>query len=166
MRVTVATEPLARVCADVLVTGFFEDVRPPQGLAGQVDWLAGGCLSRLIVSRHISGRVAETALLAVPTFSTPRVLFVGLGRSSSYTYLVLHHVAEALRSVLVELQVGVAAVELLGSQACGLDPAIAARTFVKAWRNGSKDPGIDLAFVPPKGYQARQLEQRLREMGV
>ncbi len=166
MRVTVVSEPLARVCADILVTGFFEDVRPPQGLAGHVDWLTGGGLSRLIVHRHVSGCVAETALLAVPTFATPRVLFVGLGRSSNYTLLVLHQVAEGLRPVLGALQVKAAAVELLGTQAGGLDPVIIARTFVKAWHNGSKEPGIDLTFVVPKGQQPQQLEQRLREMGV
>lgn len=166
MRVTVVAEPPARVCADVLVAGFFEDVRPPQGLAGQIDWLAGGALSRLIVHQRVSGRLAETALLSVPTFSTPRVLCVGLGRSSTYSYLVLHQVAEGLRSVLAALHVKAAAVELFGVPTGGLDPVIIARTFVKAWHNGSKDTGIDLTFLVPKGQQPRQLEQRLRDMGV
>lgn len=166
MRVTVVGDPIARVCADVLVMGFFEDVRPPQGLVGQVDWLGGGVLSRLILGRRVSGRLAETALLAMPTFSTPRVLCVGLGRVSSYSYLVLHQVAESLRPVLSALQVRDAAVELLGAHACSLDPAIIARTFVKAWRNGSGDSAIDLAFVVPKGVQPQQLEHRLREMSV
>jgi hypothetical protein len=166
MRVTVVAEPLARVCADILVAGFFEDVRPPQGVAGQVDWLAGGALSRLIVRHRVSGRLADTALLSVPTFSTPRVLCVGLGRSSSYSYLVLHQVAESLRPVLAALQVKAAAVELLGAPLGGFDPVIMARTFIKAWHNGSKDPGIDLTFVVPKGQQPQQLEQRLRDMGV
>lgn len=166
MRVTVIAEPPARVCADVLVTGFFEDVRPPQGMAGQVDWLANGGLSRLIVDQRVSGRLAETALLSVPTFSTPRVLFVGLGRVSNYTYLVLHQVAEALRPVLGALQVKCAAIELMETQACGLDPVIAARTFLKAWYQGRSDDGIELAFVAPKGSQPQQIEQRLREMGV
>jgi hypothetical protein len=166
MRVTVVAEPLARVCADILVAGFFEDVRPPQGLAGQVDWLAGGALSRLIVHQRVSGRLAETALLSVPTFSTPRVLCVGLGRSSAYNYKVLHEVAENLRPVLAALQVKAAAVELLGVPAAGLDPVIVARTFVKAWHNGSREAGIDLAFLAPKGHQPQQIEQRLRDMGV
>lgn len=166
MRVTVVAEPPARVCADVLVTGFFEDVRPPQGLAGLIDWLAGGALSRLIVHQRVSGRLAETALLSVPTFSTPRVLCVGLGRSSNYSYLVLHQVAEGLRPVLAALHVKAAAVELFGVPTGGFDPVIIARTFVKAWRNGSQDTEIDVTFLAPKGQQPRQLEQRLREMGV
>lgn len=166
MRVTVVAEPFARVCADVLVVGFFEDVKPPKGLAGHVDWLTGGGLSRLIVGDRVSGRVAETALLAVPTFSTQRVLFVGLGRAANYNDVVLQQVAEALRSVLAALRVKVAAVELLGTQVGGLDPVVIARTFVKAWQNGSKDPEIDLTFLAPRGQQPRQLEHRLREMGV
>jgi hypothetical protein len=166
MRATVLVDPPARVCADVLVTGFFEDVRPPQGMAGQVDWLAGGTLSRLIVHHHVSGRLGETALLSVPTFSTPRVLCVGLGQLSNYTYLVLHQVAEALRPVLDALQVKVAAVELLGVQAGNLDPVIVARTFLKAWYQGSSHDGIEITFVAPKGCQPQQIEQRLREMGV
>ncbi len=166
MRATVLADPAARVCADVLVTGFFEDVRPPHGMAGQVDWLAGGKLSRLIVHRHVSGRVGETALLSVPTFSTPRVLCVGLGRFSDYTYLVLHQVAETLRPVLDSLQVKIAAVELLGAQMGHLDPVIVARTFLKAWYQDPSHDTIEIAFVAPQGCQPQQIEQRLREMGV
>lgn len=166
MRATVLADPAARVCADVLVTGFFEDVRPPQGMAGHVDWLAGGKLSRLIVHQRVSGRLGETALLSVPTFSTPRVLCVGLGRSFDYSYLVLHQVAEALRPALEALQVKVAAVELFGVQAGHLDPVIVARTILKAWHQGQSQNGIEIAFVAPKGSQPQQIEQRLREMGV
>lgn len=165
MRVTVVSEPLARVCADVLVAGFFEDVRPPRGVAGDVDWLTGGGLSRLIVGQRVSGHVAETALVAVPTFSTQRVLFVGLGRSSSFTSGVLQQVAEALRPVLAALQVKVAATELFGAQVGGLDAVTIAKTLVKAWQQ-SQDTGIDLAFVAPKGQQPRQLEHRLRELSA
>ncbi|MFZ5862611.1 MAG: M17 family peptidase N-terminal domain-containing protein [Nitrospirota bacterium] len=166
MRATVLADPAARVCADVLVTGFFEDVRPPHGLAGQVDWLAGGKLSRLIVDGRVQGHLGETALLSVPTFSTPRVLCVGLGRASDYTYLVLHQVADALRPVLEALQVKVAAVELFGAHAGHFDPVIAARTFLKAWLQGQSQNGIELAFVAPKGCQPHHIEQRLRDMGV
>ncbi|MFZ5874819.1 MAG: M17 family peptidase N-terminal domain-containing protein [Nitrospirota bacterium] len=166
MRSTVLADPAPRVCADVLVTGFFEDVRPPQGMAGQVDWLAGGKLSRLIVHRNVSGRLGETALLSVPTFSTPRVLCVGLGRSSDYSYLVLHQVAEGLRPVLHALQVKVAAVELFGAQAGHLDPVIAARTILKAWYQEPLHEGFEVTFMAPKGHQPQQIEQRLREMGV
>lgn len=166
MRVTCVGEPLARIHADILVMGFFEDVRPPQGLTGQLDWLAQGGLSRLIVARRATGRLKETVLMALPTFSTPRVMCVGLGKSSVYSYLVLHHVVESLRTVLLDLGIRAAAAEVLGAQTCGLDAAVAARTFVKAWYGGAASPGIDLTFMVPKGTQPHQLEQRLRDLGV
>jgi hypothetical protein len=166
MRVTFVGEPLARVHADILVTGFFEDARPLQGFAGQIDWLAGGILSKLIVGRRVTGRLKEATLVALPTFSTPRILCVGLGKSAAYGYLTIHQVAEALLPLLGALRVGAAAVEVLGAHARGLDAAIAARTFMKAWYNGAQEPGIDVAFVVPKGAHPQQLDRRLREMGV
>ncbi len=166
MRVTVVGEPLARVHADILVLGFFEDVRPLSGLVGQMDWLAGGALSRLIVSRQVSGRLKETALIALHSFLTPRVLCVGLGKSSAYTYLTLHHLAEVLLPLLEGLDVRDAAVEVFGAHVCGLDLAIAARTVVKAWYEGSAARPLDLKFVVPKGAHPGQLEQRLQEMGL
>jgi hypothetical protein len=166
MRVTVVGEPVARVRADILVLGFFEDVRPLPGLVGQMDWLAGGALSRLIVSRQASGRLKEATLIALPSFLTARVLCVGLGKSSAFTYLTLHHIAEALFPLLEGLDVRDAAVEVFGAQACGLDLAIAARTFVKAWYEGTAARPIDLTFVVPKGSHPGQIEQRLQEMGL
>jgi hypothetical protein len=68
--------------------------------------------------------------------------------------------------LLGALRVGAAAVEVLGAHARGLDAAIAARTFMKAWYDGAHEPGIDVMFVVPKGAQPQQLERRLREMGV
>lgn len=166
MRVTVVGEPLARVHADILVLGFFEDARPLPGLVGQMDWLAGGALSRLIVSRQVSGRLNETTLIALHSFLTPRVLCIGLGKSSVFTYLTVHHLAEALLPLLEGLDIRDAAIEVLGAQACGLDVAIAARTFVKAWYEGSAVRPIDLTFVVPKGSHPGQLDQRLQEMGL
>lgn len=164
-RVLCVGEPLARIHADILVMGFFEDVRPLKGLTGQFDWLARGGLSRLIVNRRASGRLKETVLMALPTFSTPRVMCVGLGKSTTYSYLVLHQVVESLRSVLQEMGIRTAAVEILGAHTRGFDAAIAARTCIKAW-HAAAGPEIDLTLVAPKGTQPRQLEQRLREMGV
>lgn len=166
MHVTFVGDPLARVHADILVMGFFEDVRPLRGLVGQFDWLAGGALSRLIIARRLTGRLHETALLALHTFTTPRVLCVGLGKSAAYSYLILRQVAESLPALLGGLQVSAAAVELLGAQSCKLDEAIAAGTFMKAWYEGARDPAIDLVFVLPKSTPPKQLEQRLRTMGV
>ncbi|MEO5656157.1 MAG: M17 family peptidase N-terminal domain-containing protein [Nitrospiria bacterium] len=165
MRVLCVGEPLARIHADILVMGFFEDVRPLQGLTGQFDWLARGGLSRLIVGGRVSGRLKETILMALPTFATPRVMCIGLGKSTTYSYLVLHQVIESLRAAVQEMGVRTAAVEILGAHTRGIDAAIAARTCVKAWYAAAAAE-VDLTLVAPRGTQPRQLEQRLRDMGV
>jgi len=166
MQVTFVSDPPARVHADIFVIGFFEDLRPLKGLAAQVDWLAGGALSRLIVGGRVSGKLSETTLMTLDTFSTPKILFVGLGASTAYTFKTLHRVAGALIPLLAGLHIGRAALELLGVRVRGLDPVIAARTFVKAWHEEVPGRGIDVTFVVPKPDQPRQLEQRLREMGI
>lgn len=166
MSVTWVSEPLARICADVLVLGYFEGERPLKGFTGYVDWLAGGALSRLIVGHRATGRLHEATLVVLETFSTPTILFVGLGRASAFTYWTLDQTAKTLVGRLVGLRVTRAAVEMLGIRAGGLDPAIAARTFIKAWQDASAAEPIQLSLVVPRQIQPRQIEQRLREMGL
>ena len=47
LTVKVVLQDVTRVESEAVVVGFFEDVRPLKGLAGQLDWVLCGSLSNL-----------------------------------------------------------------------------------------------------------------------
>ena len=49
------SQRVTRIHSEVIVLGFFQDVRPLIGLAADIDWIYDGILSRLILGRKIQG---------------------------------------------------------------------------------------------------------------
>lgn len=85
LRVELEAQALARVDADVVCVGLFEDEQPPRGEAGRADWRLCGLLSDLVAAGRARGRPGEALL--VPTFGrlrAPRVLVVGLGARTGF----------------------------------------------------------------------------------
>ena len=81
MPVLTSTEPnIKKLETEALIVGFYEDVRPLKGLAGELDWLLCGSLSSLIINNKLCGSLGEVALLTsrakVPA---KKIFMVGLG---------------------------------------------------------------------------------------
>ena len=80
MDVKVILKDIKKIETEALVVGFYEDVRPLKGLAGELDWLLCGSLSELILNNKLSGSLGDVALLAsrgkVPAV---KIFMVGLG---------------------------------------------------------------------------------------
>lgn len=78
--VKVILQDIKKLETEALVVGFYQDVRPLKGLAGELDWLLCGSLSDLILNNKLSGKLGEVALLAsrgkVPA---KKIFMVGLG---------------------------------------------------------------------------------------
>jgi hypothetical protein len=107
------TESLARIGAEVAVTGFFRDQRPLRGGAGLVDWRLCGWFSRLLVAARAEGEVGDAVLTTTHgRLRAPRLLLLGLG--SRQRYGADAHRAAVERAVvrLVELGAGSAALDL------------------------------------------------------
>ena len=47
----VLLQDIKKIETGAIIVGFFEDVRPLKGLAGELDWLLCGALSRLIINK-------------------------------------------------------------------------------------------------------------------
>lgn len=83
MRTTAFYQDVTRVKADIFVAGFPQEVRPPKGLVGKVDWYMGGFISRQIRSGTLRVLRGEMTLVAIQDkLFTPRLLLVGLGESA------------------------------------------------------------------------------------
>ena len=79
MHVIATDQPVHEIQADALVLGVHEG-SPLDGIAAQVDSLAGGQLTRLIESGEIAtGRGTLTSWLAPAGLETDHVVVVGLG---------------------------------------------------------------------------------------
>ena len=53
LTVRVILEDIKKVETEALVVGFFQDVRPLKGFAGQLDWLLCGALSGLLLKNKL-----------------------------------------------------------------------------------------------------------------
>jgi hypothetical protein len=84
LTVTLESQPLESVAADVLVVGVGLDDRPLRGAAGYADWRLCGQLRDLVASGRISGAHGQAALvIAGVGLRTRRLLILGLGTRSA-----------------------------------------------------------------------------------
>lgn len=83
--VSIASEPIERVEADVAVVTFFGDDRPLRGSAGRADWRLCGRLSQLLRADRLAGGAGEAALIpSQGGLRAPLVVTAGLGARSAF----------------------------------------------------------------------------------
>lgn len=92
--VNVILQDIKKLETEAIIVGFFEDVRPLKGLAGELDWLLCGSLSSLILNKKLRGSLGDVALLTsqgkVPT---QKIFMVGLGPRAGFSESALCSVA-------------------------------------------------------------------------
>jgi len=121
MQVTVLSEKITRIQSEILVLGYFQDVRPITGYAGEVDWFTNGSLSDLIRQNKINGTLGEATLLATSKVLTPKVLLIGLGQKKDYNHKILQQLSSHVIEILSRLKIQEFTAELWGQEECGLD---------------------------------------------
>jgi hypothetical protein len=149
--------------ADLVVAGVHDDERPPQGLAGAVDWFLCGRLTDLLISGRFTGARSSFALLATQgLIASPRFMLVGLGPRRELSPSVLLEVLPAVTDGIRGLRVQTAAVELLGTRG-RVQPREAARLAVDSWRRESgRDVAPRLLVIPADEGQQELVEQLIR----
>lgn len=106
---------LDQIGTEILVASVARDERPPQGVAGLVDWRLSGRLSRLLKQGFFSGELGEVLLLpARPRLPFDKVVLFGLGYQAEFEEAVFRGVTTRLLSTLVGLRARTAVVELPG----------------------------------------------------
>ncbi len=121
--VKVLFQDIKKVETEALVIGFHENVRPLKNLAGELDWLLCGSLSRLILQHKLRGAVGDTALLTSRGKVPARKIFlVGLGpRERSAAELTA--ATEAVLATVLKAGVRQAAIEYFAPPGLPLDIA-------------------------------------------
>jgi hypothetical protein len=125
--VKVILQDIKKLETDALIVGFYQDVRPLKGLAGELDWLLCGSLSDLILNNKLSGSLGEVALLSsrgkVPA---TKIFMVGLGTKRGSSSSSLRNAARIAASSAVGVGVTNAAVEYFYSPDVPCDTAVTA----------------------------------------
>jgi hypothetical protein len=86
LTVNVLLQDIKKMETEALVVGFYEDVRPLKGLAGELDWLLCGALSGLLLQRKVRGSLGEVALLTSRGKVRAQKLFmIGLGPKAGFS---------------------------------------------------------------------------------
>jgi hypothetical protein len=156
------TERVTKVRAEILILGVFQDARPPQGLAGEVDWIHHGILSRLILDEKFAGKIGDALLLHTRhKLPTPTTLILGLGDREGFDDTTLQRIFGIALDKIQHLQVKQCAMELFGLTDCRLDPQKFVESLMEAMKPVPVVKGLDLSLLVGDESKARQIEQRL-----
>jgi hypothetical protein len=146
-----------------LVLGFFQDVRPVRGLAGEVDWIHNGVFSHLMKLQKLKGQCGEAMLLASEAkLLTPKVLLVGLGPSPSYNDSVLLQVLMDIRNRLAALKVKRFAMETMGVESRLMEWKPFFDVFLATFKNSEAVDDLDVTLLASGEEEARTMTEQIR----
>ena len=94
MQITLATQPLAALETEALVTYAFENGDPVQGRLAEIDTGAGGLLRKLAKSGELTGKALEMTLIHAPAgLKAARLLLVGAGKREKFDSAALRKIS-------------------------------------------------------------------------
>jgi len=110
--VKVIFQDIKKLATEALIVGFYEDVRPLKGAAGELDWLLCGALSSLVLTKKLRGSLGDVALVTsqgkVPA---QKIFLVGMGSRAGMTLTTLRSAARNAAASAVGAGVRSAAIE-------------------------------------------------------
>jgi hypothetical protein len=142
---------------EVLVLGFYRDVRPFRGLLGQVDFRMLGRISKLAAKSFILGDLGETLLVpGRPRIPYDKILCVGLGASGAFDEQAFIGALRSIRSALQGLRVRRCTIELPGRAGERITPERAVDWLIA-------HPDGELPFEAVSFVEDADGERRMRE---
>ena len=148
MDVKVILQDIKKLETEALIVGFYQDVRPLKGLAGELDWLLCGSLSDLILNNKLRGSLGEIALLSsrgkVPAM---KIFMVGLGPKGGSSSSSLRNAVKIAASSAVGAGVTNAAVEFFYSPDVPSDTAMTA--LREGLSEGSRGNPLMVSLIAP-----------------
>ncbi len=157
---------LSRLRADVLFVSCFEDIRPIQGLASEVDWIYSGVFSKMLMQNHFSGGLGEALL--IPTdekLHVPKVILLGLGKSTAYGESEFQKMVSVLFKTISGLNVGDCAigVETITALLSPIEPQALASSLLEAWRSKGYIGSVQMTFVFNDQARARVFQHKMTD---
>ena len=110
--VKVILQDIKKLATEALIVGFYEDIRPLKGIAGELDWLLCGSLSALILTKKLRGSLGEVALVTSQgKLPVQKIFLVGLGPRGRLNGTTLRSAARTAAASAVGAGVRSAAIE-------------------------------------------------------
>ncbi len=148
LTVKVLLQDIKKLPTEALIVGFYEDIRPLKGLAGELDWLLCGALSRLIIQNKLRGSFGEVALLTsrgkVPA---QKIFMIGLGPRKGFSPSTLRRAAGAAVASVLAAGVKAAALEYVQPPDMSYDAGVPA--LQEGLSEAAKGRDIDIAVLVP-----------------
>ena len=158
----VVHQDVTRVESEAVVVGFFEDVRPLKGLAGQLDWLLCGSLSDLLIANKLRGSTGEVALLSARgKIPAQKVFLVGLGPVSGFSLTALKNAARTAAASVAGTGAASAAFEYLQPPRTAYEagmPALQEGLF-----EGAGGRSLAVSLLAPDKASCEQLSRLVKE---
>ena len=140
---------ITQIDAEALVAGFYEDVRPLKGIAGELDWLLCGALSDLILRNKLRGSLGDAALLTSQgKVRTPKIFLIGAGSRADASPASLKSAAKNAAESALGAGVGNVAIEYLPPPGISHDTAITA--LYHGLSEGAAGRGLDVQLLATK----------------
>jgi hypothetical protein len=142
----VLLQDIKKLETEALIVGFFEDVRPLKGLAGELDWLLCGSLSNLILKNKLRGSLGEVALLTSQgKIPTQKIFLVGLGPKKAFSSAALSSAAKTASASALGAGVSKVAIEYFQPPDLPYDRSVAA--FSEGLSQGAKGRSLDVTMI-------------------
>ena len=163
LAVNVIFQDIKAVESDAVVVGFYEDVRPLKSLAGQIDWLLCGSLSRLIIEKRMRGSLGEVALLTnrgkIPA---GKIFLVGLGLQSEFSCVTLKSVARTIAASIIAAGVQVAALEYFPPAQANYEEGV--HVLQEGLKEGAGELDLSVALVASDKAAYDQISRQLCDL--
>ena len=160
--VKVILQDIKKLSTEALIVGFYEDVRPLKGLAGELDWLLCGSLSALILTKKLRGSIGEVALVTsqgkVPV---QKIFLVGLGTRAGLTGTTLRNTARTAAISALGAGVRSAAIEYFPSSDMPDDNAITA--LYEGLNEGARGQNFDVLLLASNAAAYEHISRSLNE---
>ncbi|HEX9020091.1 MAG TPA: M17 family peptidase N-terminal domain-containing protein [Nitrospirota bacterium] len=157
----VILQGIKKLETEALIVGFHEDVRPLKGLAGELDWLLCGALSRLILKNKLRGALGEVALLTSRGKVPARKIFmVGLGPKAGFSLASLRSAAETAAGSARGAGVRNAAMEYF--PLADESPDRVASAFQEGVSRGAAGGALDVFLLAPDADAYKKLSSLIK----
>jgi len=160
--VKVILKDIKKLATEALIVGFYEDVRPLKGVAGELDWLLCGSLSALILSKKLQGSLGDVALVT-PQGKVPvqKIFMVGLGSRTGMTPAILRSVARNAATSAVGAGVRSAAIEYFPSPDMPHDTGV--NSLYRGLNEGAGGHSFDVLLLASDAAAYEQISRSLKE---
>jgi hypothetical protein len=158
----VILKDIKKLATEALIVGFYEDVRPLKGVAGELDWLLCGSLSALILTKKLRGSLGDVALVTsqgkVPV---QKIFMVGLGPSNGMTPATLRSAARNAATSAVGAGVSSAAIEYFPSSDMSHDTGVSA--LYQGLNEGAGGHSFDVLLMASDAAAYEHMSRSLKE---